>query len=142
MYGIAVLVFAIIVVSGFWLVGRFTDIDLARDMQTWQEKLNLIAESRTADVDHWVEENFKELRTLANNPSLQLYMTELQMMNQQPAPMPSLPMGNEPSQKAYLRNLLLFTAQRAGFGTAANAARHSGQCAAGKQKRPGHYRWQ
>src|SRR5947209_8719346 len=79
LYGIAFLVIAIVMV-GIYGIGRFNEIDLARDMQTWQEKLNLIAESRTADVNNWVSENFKELRALADNPSLQLYMTELQVM--------------------------------------------------------------
>jgi HD-GYP domain-containing protein (c-di-GMP phosphodiesterase class II) len=109
LYGIAMLV-AAIVVTGVWLIGRFTAIDLARDMQTWQEKLNLIAESRTAEVNKWVGGHFKELHTLAANPSLQLYLTELQSM-----PAAGTANGNEPAQKSYLRNLLLFTAERAGF---------------------------
>ena len=109
LYGIAALVAGIVLV-GLWLVAQFTTVDLARDMQTWQEKLNLIAESRATDANHWVEGNVKELQTLADNPSLQLYMTELQMVKQ-PAS------GEEPSQKTYLRNLLLFTAQRASFGS-------------------------
>ena len=122
LYGIGLLVGAIIV-SGVFLVNRFTDGDLARDMQTWQEKLNLIAESRTSDVDGWVSENFKEIRTLADNPSLQLYMTELSSMkdsSQKNAH--SADTSGEPSQKAYLRNLLLFTAQRSGFGASGNTA--------------------
>lgn len=118
MYGIALLVGAI-VLTGFWLIARYTSMDLARDMQSWQEKLNLIAESRTAEVDHWVSEHFKELRTLGDNPSLQLYLTELQMMKAPDSagdqPRLARGEGGEPAQKAYLRNLLIFTAQRAGF---------------------------
>ena len=113
LYGIGLLLVGIIVV-GTWLVGRYSDLDLARDMQGWQEKLNLVAESRTAEVDHWVAENFKELRTLADNPSLQLYMTELQTAKESEKSSAS----GEPSQKSYLRNLLLFTAQRSGFAAA------------------------
>jgi PAS domain S-box-containing protein len=120
LYGIGLLV-AAIVITGLWLVGRFTDIDLARDTQTWQEKLNLIAESRVDDVDHWVGENFKELRTLADNPSLQLYMTELQMQDGAEKNAHDDTAAAEPSQKAYLRNLLLFTAQRSGFGASGAA---------------------
>lgn len=120
LYGIALLVAAIIGI-GLWLVSRFIAIDVARDMQTWQEKLNLIAESRTVDVTNWVEGNFKELRTLADNPSLQLYMTELQMMGtEKPARAPGS--EDEPAQQTYLRNLLLFTAQRSGFGAGSNNA--------------------
>lgn len=112
LYGIVILV-AAIVVTGIWLIARFTSIDLARDMQGWQEKLNLIAESRTAELNNWVNSHFKELHTLADNPSLQLYITELQTLQD------NMPAGaaesEEPAQKAYLRNLLLFTAERAGY---------------------------
>ncbi len=119
-YGITLLVVAIIV-CGFVMVNKFTDAMGLRDMQTWREKLNLIAESRVSDVDAWVNGNFKELRTLADNPSLQLYMTELQMMKEpeKKAGGQKESMG-EPSQKSYLRNLMLYTAQRAGFGAAGN----------------------
>lgn len=108
LYGIAVLVAAIII-TGTWLIARFTAVDLARDIQTWQEKLNLIAESRANEIDGWVAGHFKELHTLADNPSLQLYLTELQAIP------PEKTNGDEPAQKTYLRNLLLFTADRAGF---------------------------
>jgi PAS domain-containing protein len=120
-YGIVLLV-AAIVATGMWLVGRFSDVDLARDMQTWREKLNLIAESRTVEVEGWVSQNFKELRSLADNPSLQLYMTELQMLKEsgKKSTDRDADASGEPSQKSYLRNLLLFTAQRSGF-TAAGA---------------------
>lgn len=114
LYGIAALV-AAIVVGGMWLVGRFSDMDYNRDLQGWREKLNLIAESRTAEVDAWVSGNFKELRTLADNPSLQLYVTELKLIGEG-SRKPRAEGDGEPSQKSYLRNLLLYTAQRAGFG--------------------------
>lgn len=112
MYGIALLV-AGIIITGLWLISRFTAMDLARDLQTWQEKLNLIAESRTDEVNHWVSGHFKDLHSLADNPSLQLYMSELQVMD----PKPKADSGGEPAQKAYLRNLLLFTADRAGYSS-------------------------
>lgn len=120
LFGIALLVLGI-VLAGAWLVSKFTAADLARDLQAWQEKLNLIAESRTTDVDQWVGTNFKELKTLADNPSLQLYMTELQSMKQGDGPAPAgQPVKtpeteSEPAQKVYLRNLVVFSAQRAGF---------------------------
>ncbi|NBX03424.1 MAG: hypothetical protein EBR02_05080, partial [Alphaproteobacteria bacterium] len=107
-YGIALLL-VVIVLSGFWLVQRFTEMDKERDLQMWQEKLNLVAESRAADVSQWLGGHFKELRTLASNPSLQLYMTELQMSEF------AASSKAEPSQQGYLRNLLLFTAERAGY---------------------------
>jgi HD-GYP domain-containing protein (c-di-GMP phosphodiesterase class II) len=112
LYGIAILL-VVLIVSGFALVQRFTAMDMARDMQTWQEKLNLIAESRSAAVNGWVADHFKELRVLSTNPSLQLYMTELDGAKRSASePLP---------QQAYLRNLLVFTAERSGFVAPVNA---------------------
>lgn len=108
LYGIALIV-AGIVLLGLWLVTRYVSLDVARDMRTWQEKLNLIAESRAADVTRYVSDHFKELHTLSDNPSLQLYLTELQMMPQDAGS------KEPPAQLEYLRNLLIFTAQRGGY---------------------------
>jgi HD-GYP domain-containing protein (c-di-GMP phosphodiesterase class II) len=113
-YGIALLVSGI-VVAGIWFISLFTSMDLARDMQTWQEKLNLISESRAAEVNKWVSEHYQELHSLADNPSLQLYLTELQTIDADAQRSRSA--EGEPAQKAYLRNLLLFTADRGGYGT-------------------------
>ncbi len=106
-YGIAVII-AVIVLSGFVLITRFTAADLARDMRTWQEKLNLIADSRTSDINGWVGGHFKNLRALADNPSLQLYLSEVSGTG-----------SSESGQKGYLRNLILFTANQTGFGAPA-----------------------
>lgn len=112
MYSIVLLVFGIIIV-GLLLISRFNSNDYARDVQSWKEKLNLIAETRKEDVNHFISGNFAELRTLADNPSLRLYLTELQMIPQTD----NKDNDSEPAQKSYLRNLLVFTAERAGFMT-------------------------
>ncbi len=118
LYALVLLVFGIIV-GGMVFISSFNKKDYERDVQIWKEKLNLVAESRKVDVAKFISGNFAELRTLADNPSLKLYLTELQMLPQAtdgatPAEQP------EASQKTYLRNLLTFTAQRAGF-TASSA---------------------
>lgn len=113
LYGIGIII-AAVVLSGLWLITRFTAFDLGRDMQTWQEKLNLVAESRTADINHWVSGNFQSLRALASNPSLQLYLTELDARNDNKQ---GGDVMAESGQKTYLRNLILFTAEQSGFST-------------------------
>lgn len=115
-YGIGILV-AAIVLSGMWLVGRYSDMDYSRDVQTWREKLNLIVESRDTGVEQWISGNFDELRTLADNPSLRMYVTELEIRNASK----SARKAPEASQKSYLRNLMLYTAQRAGFTSSKSA---------------------
>ncbi len=111
-YGVVALI-ALIIIVGFSLIGRFNSADYERDVQHWKEKLTLIADSRAADVGRFVSGNFAELRTLSDNPSLKLYLTELQMMPE--AATENNGQAGEQSQKTYLRNLLLFTAQRSGF---------------------------
>jgi PAS domain S-box-containing protein len=109
-YAIVLMVFGVIIV-GLLLISRFNNNGYARDVQSWKEKLNLVAESRKEDITRFVSGNFAELRTLADNPSLKLYLTELQMIPQTV----NKEGDSELSQKSYLRNLLVFTAQRAGF---------------------------
>ncbi|MEQ1789497.1 MAG: HD domain-containing phosphohydrolase [Rickettsiales bacterium] len=110
MYGIVLLVFGIII-GGIIFIINFNANDYARDVQSWKKKLNLIAESRKTDVSHFVSGNFTEMRSLADNPSLKLYLTELKMAAQEA----NTDKDGELSQKSYLRNLLVFTAQRSGF---------------------------
>ncbi len=110
MYGIVILVFGIII-GGLIFISRFNENDYQRDVQLWKGKLNLIAEGRKVDVTHFISGNFSELRTLADNPSLKLYLTELQNVPKEAVSGDD----GEPAQKSYLRNLLVFTAQRAGF---------------------------
>lgn len=110
MYGVVVLVFGIII-GGLIFISKFNSADYQRDVQNWKEKLGIIAESRRTEISNFITDNFAELRNLADNPSLRLYLTELQMLGNSD----NDASGGEPSQKTYIRNLLLFTAQRSGF---------------------------
>ena len=118
LYGITIIVAAIVFLS-LWLMTRYVALDVERDMRNWQEKLNLIAESRKSDIDNYIADHFKELRALSENPSLQLYLTELQMLP--PAVTGKTP-PVEPAELSYLRNLLIFTAQRSGYIASINGS--------------------
>jgi len=69
----------IIVVIGGAIAGvfAFVNSERQRDVQAWQVRLGIVADSRTADVNAWVEQNFSYMRELAQNASLQIYMSEL-----------------------------------------------------------------
>ncbi len=95
-------------VAAFAMVSRFALMDLDRDMKTWQEKLNLIADSRANDVNGWVNNHFTEMKKLSEQPSLQLYLSELSTLNKASA-------SEEPPQRTYLRNLITFAADRLNF---------------------------
>lgn len=112
-----ILVVALLALTGFMLVSRYAQMDHARDLRTWQDKLNLIADSRATVASEWVGGHFRELKKLAENPSLQIYFAELRQMHPEGETM-AAPHPAEPAQKSYLRNLLMFTADRMGFAPA------------------------
>jgi len=104
----------LIAAIGIFIVLRFASMEEQRDLVQWQNKLNLIADSRQADITGWLEHHFHDLGEVAGNPSLQLYVTELESprkpVNAMPATLPE-----DPAQAVFLRNLLLVTADRLGF---------------------------
>jgi HD-GYP domain-containing protein (c-di-GMP phosphodiesterase class II) len=115
-----VLLVAVLAYAGVSLVQSFGNVEEEREMLRWQNKLSLIADSRVADVDGWLDRHFKELGGVAANPSLQLYLTAL--MNPSSGESRGLPssLAEEPAQAVFLRNLLVLTADRMHF-----TARHS-----------------
>ncbi len=97
---------------------RFVEQERQRDLQAWQIRLGIVADSRVAAIQDWIEQNFSTLRELTQNASLQLYMTELTMAEEEPAEGASAEdalIGGEAAEAGYLRNLLVATADRTGF---------------------------
>lgn len=88
----------------------YVDQERQRDIQAWQIRLGIVADSRAAAVNDWVEQNFSVLSELTENASLQLYMTELSMAEGDKSEV-----TDESAQAGFLRNLLIATADRTGF---------------------------
>ena len=109
-YVLAALVLVIAVI-GSALMLRFASVQQARETMEWQNKLNLIADSRASDINAWLDHHTTELNTVASNPSLQLYLSEI--LNNA-GNTPKTP-ADEPAQAVYLRALLSITADRMGF---------------------------
>jgi len=102
---------AVLAVLGLVLVRNFAGSEEQRELLNWQNKLSLIADARAADINGWLETHFHELTGVANNPSLQLYVTELESAKNTESGGPA----EDPAQAVFLRNLLLMTADRLGF---------------------------
>lgn len=98
------------------LLQRFGNVEEQREMLHWQNKLSIIADSRTADIDGWLDRHFRELEEVATNPSLQLYFTTLMSPKAQESALPP-GLAEEPAQTVFLRNLLVLTADRLSFTT-------------------------
>lgn len=95
--------------AGSLLVMRFSQVEQQRALLQWQNKLNLIADSRTESLSQWLDASFRQLGDVASNPSLQLYLTTLL------APIDTSKPAEDPAQTVFLRNLLVMTGNRLGF---------------------------
>lgn len=99
---------AVAALVGVIFVFLFADSQHARDQRAWEERLGIIADTRSAEIEKWVESQYHELGGLAENASLQLYMSELvRRAGQIPA--------DPPAQAQYLQNFLTVVAAQAGY---------------------------
>jgi len=122
---IAAAVLLVLAIGGAALIERFVDSEWQRELRAWQVRLGIVADSRFAAVDDWLDRQFDELAGLADNASLQLYMTQLATSAANPDDA-----DVADAQGEYLQNLIAATATRAGFvdrspaaAVAANLAR-------------------
>lgn len=106
----SLVVLVLAVLAAVFFAYRFVEDERLRTLQEWQVRLGIVADSRVAAVDAWVDGNFATLRELAQNASLQIYMTELSEAGGDRSAV-----TDEPAQATYLRNLLVATAERSGF---------------------------
>jgi len=102
---------------GIALVLRFAEAERERDLRTWQVRLGIVADSRFAAVESWLAEQLGEMTALAENASLQLYLSQLAVAGDA-AERDAL----AEAQADYLRNLLVVSAERAGFHRPSAAA--------------------
>ncbi len=113
----ATLLLAAVTVASATAILRFADAERARDVAAWRARLGIVADSRLTQAQGWLDAQLGEMRALAENQSVQIYMTELDQAQGNRAGV-----TDEPAQIGYLRNLLIVTAERAGFGGARGAA--------------------
>lgn len=105
---LAALTLAVIAVLGVFFVFRFVDSERQREMQDWQIRLGIVADSRAGAINDWIDDQFAAIRGLGENASLQLYVTELSLLGDDAD-------SDELGEAGYLRNLLIATAERAKF---------------------------
>jgi hypothetical protein len=104
------LILAVAAVIGVSVVLRFTAAERQRDLTAWQVRLGIVADSRFAAVESWLAAQQEEMTALADNASLQLYLSQIAAAGDE-AERDALAMA----QLDYLRNLLVVSAERAGF---------------------------
>lgn len=89
---------------------RFIEAEGERDLRVWQARLSILADSRAAAVADWLDRQVGVANGLAQNASVQIYVTELALANGD-----RTRVTDEAAQAEYLRNLLVVTAERTGF---------------------------
>jgi len=99
-------------VLGMFAVHRFVAAEDEQELHQWQVRLGIVAASRAQSVLEWRDLQFKTLSGLADNLSLQLYLTELPLSGGQLGEI-----TDQSAQAEYLGNLLLVTADQSGFAS-------------------------
>ncbi|MDF2366147.1 HD domain-containing phosphohydrolase [Sneathiella sp.] len=72
-----VLLLMAVVIAGIWGTFKFVEEQRSRDLRNWEVRLGIVADSRAASVDDWLRKQEQAIGTLANNASLQVYLTQL-----------------------------------------------------------------
>lgn len=124
---IGTLVMLSVMAASIFFAFKFVEDERARSLQEWQIRLSIVADSRTSAIDNWLSGNFNTMRELAENASLQLYMSEIATAANAPAQTEANPFGGGGGQAetTYLRNILTATAERTGFKPPVAAAQIS-----------------
>jgi PAS domain S-box-containing protein len=107
------IVIVAIAVSGVFAVFQFIDTERARELNRWQQRLGVVADSRLADIEGWLGRQTGALDALAENGSLQLYLSILTEAGGSAA---------DAAEATYLGSLLTVAAKREGFEPPATAS--------------------
>ena len=98
---------------GAWAIYQFVANERDRELTQWQVRLGIVADSRTVEVERWLARNVADLTALADNESVQLYVSSIDELSAEPDQQDQVQGFRE-----YLQNLLLVAAERGGFGEA------------------------
>ncbi|MDP6429513.1 MAG: hypothetical protein QF393_15955 [Rhodospirillales bacterium] len=107
---IAIIVLLAVIGAGVFFSFQFVEGERQRALNEWQIRLGIVADSRVAEINEWVDTNFDVIAELTENASLQLYLTELS-----DAKGDTSQVTDGTAQQGYLSNLLVAMADRNGF---------------------------
>ncbi len=92
------------------LILGFAADERDQDLRRWQDKLALIADSRAQAIENWLAQQREEIGGLAQNTSVQLFLTDLQFSGGNLSQVP-----DADGQLDYIGNLFLVAGARSGF---------------------------
>ncbi len=105
---------------GAWAILQFVANERDRELTQWQVRLGIVADSRAAEVERWLDGNMADVAALADNESVQVYVDSMGDLAADPEQQEEVE-----GFRQYLRNLLLAAAARGGFGENQNQAQPS-----------------
>ncbi len=71
-------VLLLLFISGsIWLVLEYVSAEKQRDIDAWQARLSVMAESQQHAVESWFDKQLENINALASNPLMQLYVSQL-----------------------------------------------------------------
>ncbi|MBO6506214.1 MAG: PAS domain-containing protein [Kordiimonadaceae bacterium] len=84
---------------------RFADSEAQKGLESWQSRMALVADSRTAEVSEWLNRHLNHVEELSGDASVQLYATTIVQNDEQTAE----------AQRGYIFSLLSAEAEAGGF---------------------------
>ena len=111
---IAFILLLLFISGSIWLVFQYVSAEKQRDLDAWQARLSLMAESQQNAVENWFVKQSHIMQQLANNPLLQIYVSQLSEGATDNGSDDETSRG----QLHHLKNLIDATARHAGVFTA------------------------
>ncbi len=115
---IAFVLLLLFISGSIWLVLEYVSTEKQRDIDAWQARLSIMAESQQHSVEGWFAKQLENINTLATNPLVQLYVSQFT----------SAKTGNDETSRGQLHhliNLLNATADRASVFTPVNKIKNN-----------------
>ncbi|NDF12806.1 MAG: hypothetical protein EB060_08375, partial [Proteobacteria bacterium] len=106
---IVVLLVAAAILLGAVITWGVAGSERDRALQSWQARMGIVIEGQLSAIDSWLDRQYGALSALADNASLQLYMTTLADGTNGKSD------KSDGAEATFLRNLLTVTADKNGF---------------------------
>ena len=74
---VAALLLVVVIIGGVWGTIAFVEKQRERDVRNWEIRLGIVIDSRVASIEKWLQEQKNAVASLAENTSLQVYLTQL-----------------------------------------------------------------
>lgn len=100
-----------VLLIAFFAIFKFAESEAEKGLESWQDKMSLVADSRAAEVSEWLNRHLGDIERLAADASVQLYASTIIEMG---ATSTASENAAE-AQRGYIYSLLAVEAEASGF---------------------------